>query len=139
ARDKKPGKHGRTDRRGQVLFIDARELGYMIDRAERALSDEDIARIADAYHAWRGTDSAHRKGLTYEDMLGFCKSATLTEIKDADYALTPSRYIGAVNSEDDSEPLDEKIDRLSRELLEAFEESAHLEKVVREQLERIRA
>jgi type I restriction enzyme M protein len=137
ARDKKAGKHGRTDRRGQVLFIDARELGYMVDRAERALSDEDITKIADAYHAWRGMSSAACKGLTYEDVPGFCKSATLAEIKEADYALTPGRYIGAVTAEDDGEPIDEKIKRLSKELLDAFDESARVEKVVREQLERL--
>ncbi|OLB80344.1 MAG: restriction endonuclease subunit M [Actinobacteria bacterium 13_2_20CM_2_71_6] len=137
AKDKKAGKHGRIDRRGQVLFIDARELGYMVDRAERALSEEDIAKIADAYHAWRGTDSAAGKRLTHEDVPGFCKSATLAEIKEADYALTPGRYVGAVDAEGDGEPLDEKIERLSKELLEAFDESARLEKVVREQLERL--
>jgi type I restriction enzyme M protein len=137
SKDKKAGKHGGADRRGEVLFIDARELGYMVDRAERALSDEDIAKIADTHHAWRGTDSAARKKLTYQDVPGFCKSATLAEIKDADYALTPSRYVGSVATEDDGEPLDEKIARLSKELLEAFDESARLEELVRAQLGRL--
>jgi type I restriction enzyme M protein len=137
AKDKAVGEHGAVDRSGEVLFIDARELGYMIDRAERALSAEDIAKIADTFHAWRGTKSAVKKELEYEDVPGFCKSASLAEIKAADYALSPGRYVGAAEVEADGEPIDEKIERLSKELLAAFDESARLEKVVREQLERI--
>ncbi|SON62381.1 Type I restriction enzyme EcoKI M protein [Mycobacterium simulans] len=137
AKDKTPGKQGSTDRAGQVLFIDARELGYMVDRAERALTNEEIVRIGDTYHAWRGSASAAAKGLTYEDIPGFCNSSTLAEIKAADYALTPGRYVGAPEAEDDGEPVDEKIARLTKELLTAFDESARLEKVVREQLERL--
>ncbi|MBI1758771.1 MAG: type I restriction-modification system subunit M [Actinobacteria bacterium] len=137
AKNKKSGPNGYIDRRGEVLFIDARNLGYMVDRAERALSDEDIAKIADTYHAWRGTHSAARKGMTYEDMPGFCKSATLAEIKVADYALTPGRYVGAVEADDDSEPIDEKITRLTKELFAAMDESARLDEVVHEQLERL--
>ena len=76
AKDKTAGKNGSVDRTGQVLFIDARNLGYMVDRAERALSDEDIAKIANTYHAWRGTASAVEAGLTYDDEAGFCYSAT---------------------------------------------------------------
>lgn len=139
SKDKKAGKPGGADRRGQVLFIDARDLGYMVDRAERTLSDIDIARIADTYHAWRGTDSAAQKKLTYQDTPGFCRSTDLAEIKDARYALTPGRYVEPVEMADDGEPLDDKITRLSNELLEAFEESARLEKIVRSQLERLDA
>src|SRR5207248_80048 len=130
AKDKRAGKHGAVDRSGQVLFIDARELGYMVDRAERALSNDDIAKIADTYHAWRGTRSAAQKHLTYEDVPGFCKSVGVADIKAADYALTPSRYVGAAEVEEDGEPIDEKIQRLTKELLHAFDESARLEKVV---------
>ena len=137
AKDKAAGNQGSIDRSGQVLFIDARELGYMVDRAERALSNEDIVRIGDTYHAWRGSASAAAKGVTYQGIPGFCKSATLAEIKAADYALTPGRYVGAAEIADDGEPMDEKIARLKNELLEAFDESARLEKAVREQLERI--
>jgi type I restriction enzyme M protein len=135
AKDKTAGKQGAIDRSGQVLFIDARDLGYMVDRAERALSDEEIVRIGDTYHAWRGSASA--KGVVYEDIPGFCKSAALAEIKAADYALTPGRYVGSAEVEDDGEPLDQKIARLTKELLAAFDESARLETVVRKQLERI--
>lgn len=135
AKDKTAGEQGSIDRTGQVLFIDARNLGHMIDRAERALSDEDIAKIADTFHAWRGTPSA--QGKTYEDEAGFCYSATLEEIKDADYALTPGRYVGAAEVEDDSEPIEEKIDRLKKKLFGQFEESERLAAIVREQLGRI--
>jgi type I restriction enzyme M protein len=139
AKDKKAGARGAVDRSGQVLFIDARELGYMIDRAERAFTDDDIAKIADTFHAWRGTKSAARKGLTYEDVPGFCRSVTLTDIKAADYALTPGRYVGAADVEEDGEPIDQKVERLSKELFAAFDESARLEKVLREQSERLDA
>jgi type I restriction enzyme M protein len=137
AKDKRAGEQGAIDRSGQVLFIDARELGYMVDRAERALAPEDIAKIANTYHAWRGTDSAIKKNLTYEDVPGFCRSAALEDIKAAEYALTPGRYVGVPEVEDDGEPIDEKIQRLTKELVVAFDESARLEKGVRNQMERL--
>jgi len=137
AKDKKIGRQGSVDRSGQVLFIDARALGFMEDRASRALADEDIAKIADTYHAWRGTPSAAESGIAYEDVPGFCKSATLAEIKAADYALTPGRYVGAADVEDDGEPIEEKIARLTKELYAQFDESARLAAVVREQLGRV--
>jgi type I restriction enzyme M protein len=126
------------ERAGEVLFIDARNLGHMVDRAERALSDEDIAKVAETYHAWRGSAAVVTTDDAYEDVPGFCRSASLAEIKEAGYALTPGRYVGAAEVEDDGEPLDDKIDRLTKELFEAFEESARLEAVVREQLGRVR-
>lgn len=138
AKDKAEGKQGSIDRCGQVLFIDARELGDLVDRAERALTNEEIVRIGDTFHAWRGSKSAAVKGIMYEDVPGFCKSATLAEIKATDYALTPGRYVGTPAVEDDGEPIDEKMARLSKALLEAFDESARLERVVREQLGRLR-
>jgi len=121
-----------------VLFIDARNMGTMVDRTERILTDEDIARIADTYHAWRGTASARAKNLKYEDVPGFCYSATLEEIRQHDHVLTPGRYVGTPEPEnEDDEPIGDKIARLTKELYAHFEESARLEKVVREQLERI--
>lgn len=137
AKDKTAGKNGSVDRTGQVLFIDARNLGYMVDRAERALSDDDIAKIANTYHAWRGTASAVEARQTYVDEAGFCYSATLAEVKATDYALTPGRYVGAAVVEDDGEPIEEKIARLSKELFVQFDESERLADVVREQLGRV--
>ncbi|WP_026552196.1 class I SAM-dependent DNA methyltransferase [Arthrobacter sp. H20] len=128
---------GAVDRSGEVLFIDARNLGYMVDRAERALADEDIAKIAETYHAWRGSASAQGSGIEYDDVAGFCKSVPLAEIKAADYALTPGRYVGAADVEDDGEPIEEKIARLSAELFEQFAESERLAAVVRQQLGRV--
>ena len=129
----------RNDRRGEVLFIDAREMGEMINRTERVFSPEDLERIADTFHAWRGTASARKKKLEYEDVPGFAYSAKLQEIAKHDYVLTPGRYVGAAEVEEDpdAEPLDEKIARLTKELYEHFDESKRLEGVVREQLGRI--
>ena len=125
-------------RSGQVLFIDARGLGYLVDRAERALTHEEVVRIGDTYHAWRGSPSAAAKGITYQDVPGFCGSASLDDIAAAGYTLTPGRYVGAPAAEDDGEPVGQKIDRLTGDLLAALDESAHLEDVVRQQLERLR-
>jgi type I restriction enzyme M protein len=137
AKDKTKGEKGSIDRTGQVLFIDARNLGHMIDRAERALSDEDIAKITGTFHAWRGTASATDAGLAYQDEPGFAYSATLAEIKASDYALTPGRYVGAAEVEEDAEPIEEKIERLSAELFAQFAESERLAAVVRMQLGRV--
>ncbi|ACZ90235.1 type I restriction-modification system subunit M [Streptosporangium roseum] len=141
-KDKTPqGAKALAERRGEVLFIDARNLGTMVDRTERILTDEDLARIADTYHAWRGTRSARAKGLKYENVAGFCHSASLEEIREHDFVLTPGRYVGATEVEEDpdAEPVEERVARLTKELFEHFEESARLEKVVREQLGGINA
>ena len=128
----------KNDRSWQVLFIDARELGYLVDRAERALTSEEVSRIGDTYHAWRGAKSAATKGLTYQDVPGFCKSVKLDDIRAAGYALTPGRYVGAPAAEEDREPTADKVQRLTKELLGALDESARLDGVVREQVERLR-
>ena len=127
-----------VDRSGQVLFIDARGLGYLVDRAERALTNEEIVGIGDTYHAWCGSESAATKGVTYQDVPGFCKSASLDDIRAAGHKLTPGRYVGTPAADDDGEPVDQKIARLTQELLVALDESARLEKVVRDQVERLR-
>ena len=129
----------KTDRAGQVLFIDARGLGYLVDRAERALTDEEIVRIGDTYHAWCGSASAVAKGIAYEDIPGFCKSVSLDDIRAAGYPLTPGRYVGVpARPTTTREPVDAKIARLTKDLLAALDESARLETVVREQVERLR-
>jgi type I restriction enzyme M protein len=109
ARNKNPGK-GWRDRRGQVLFIDARKLGVLVDRTRRELTDDEIKRIADTYHAWRGEPGAGE----YADVPGFCKSATLDDIRKHGHVLTPGRYVGAADVEDDGEPFEEKMARLSK-------------------------
>ncbi len=129
ARDKRNGKF--RDRRRQTLFIDARKMGYLVDRKHRELSDEEIVRIAGTYHAWRGEAGA----CSYEDMPGFCKSATIEEIAAHGYVLTPGRYVGAEEIEDDGEPFAEKMARLTAQLEEQFHESARLEAEIRKNLQ----
>ena len=131
------------DRRGHVLFIDARKLGRMVDRTHRELTDEEIARIASTYHAWRGTHHPlpHKRVRVREratlDISGFYKSVTLEEIRKHGHVLTPGRYVGAEAQEDDGEPFAEKIARLRRTLEDQFAESAHLERMIRENLRRL--
>lgn len=125
------GRGNWRDRRGQVLFLDARKLGRMVDRTHRELSDEDIARIAGTYHAWRGEPDAG----SYEDVPGFCASATVQQIAEHRFVLTPGRYVGSEAAEEDDEPIGEKIARLKRELFQAFEESDRLQNRVRAALE----
>ena len=136
-KDKTAGAGGSIDRTGQMLFIDARNLGHMVDRAERAFSDDDIAKIANTFRAWRGTKSATDAGLTYEDEAGFSYSTSLAEVKAADYALTPGRYVGAAVTDTDGEEVGMKIQRQREELLAQFAESERLAVVVRKNLGRI--
>lgn len=128
ARDKRNGSF--RDRRGNTLFIDARKLGTMIDRVHRELTDEDIARIAGTYHAWRGD----REGGEYADVPGFCRSATTEEIADQGYVLTPGRYVGAAEAEEDDEPFEEKMVRLVSQLEQQFEESDKVLAAIRNNL-----
>jgi len=125
----------KADRFGQVLFVDARGLGYLVDRAERALTNEEVVLIGDTFHAWRG--SVFAKDIVYQDIPGFCKSVSLADIAAAGYPLTPGRYVGAAAAEDDGEPVDQKIARLTKDLLAAMDESARLETVVRRHVERL--
>jgi type I restriction enzyme M protein len=120
------------DRRGKTLFIDARQMGTMETRTLRVLSgrdehplppDSDIGVIARTYHAWRGEPNAG----DYEDVPGFCKSATIEDIKKHGYVLTPGRYVGAAEMEDDGEPFEEKMQRLTAELQECFAEGDRLQ------------
>lgn len=122
----------------QVLFVDARGLGHLVDRAERALTHEETVRIGDTYHAWRGARSARAKGVTYQDVPGFCRSVPLDDIRAADYVLAPGRYVDDPITPDDGEPAADKVARLTDELLAALDESAGVEKVVRQHLERLR-
>lgn len=123
SRDKK-NNHFRN-REKEVLFIDARNMGTMIDRTHKELTDEDVEKIATTYHAWRGDESTED---TYEDVPGFCKSATLEEIAKHDYILTPGRYVGIEPAEEDDEPFEEKMKHLVEKLKTQFDKSRDLEK-----------
>ncbi|MEW6571540.1 MAG: class I SAM-dependent DNA methyltransferase [Nitrospirota bacterium] len=159
ARNKKNSKF--RDRRRQTLFIDARKMGYLVDRIHREFSDEEISRIARTYHAWRskstsssvgrdnpkspspiaGKDNINLpsplagegkgEGVIYKDIPGFCKSANIEEIRAHGYVLTPGRYVGAEDIEDDDEPFDEKMKRLTAKLEEQFLESSKLEALIK--------
>ena len=128
ARDKRNNRF--RDRRNETLFIDARKLGSMIDRVHRELTDADIATIAGTYHAWRGDPDAGE----YEDVPGFCKAARLEEIEKHGYVLTPGRYVGAEALEDDGEPFEEKMKRLTATLREQQVEAEKLDAAIAENL-----
>jgi type I restriction enzyme M protein len=157
ARSKKNGPKNRhwRDRRGETLFIDARKLGTMADRTHRELLDADIAKIAGTYHAWRraGAQVPRRPGMAesgrgdvvgaghardshghdqvpYEDIPGFCKSATIDDIRKHGHVLTPGRYVGAEAAEDDGEPFEEKMKRLTATLREQQAEAAKLDAAI---------
>jgi type I restriction enzyme M protein len=127
------------DRRGEVLFIDARELGYMADRTHKDLdAEKDIQYIADCYHAWRGEKVEHesfKKG--YQDISGFCKSVKSVEIKEHDYVLTPGRYVGTKAQEQDDELFEEKMARLTQQLAEQMKESVKLDAEIKKQLAKV--
>jgi len=109
-----------------VLFIDARKFGRMVDRSHRDLTDEDIARIAATYHAWRGEKDIGE----YADVPGFCKSAMLDEVRKHGHVLTPGRYVGAEAQEDDGEPFEEKMQRLTASLHEQQVEAMRLDAAI---------
>ena len=125
------GNHKFRDRHGQVLFIDARKLGTMVDRRHRELKDEDVKRISEAYHAWRG------EGGKYDDMPGFCKSASLDEIRKNGWILTPGRYVGTEVEEEDDEVFDEKMRKLTAELKQLMEQGQTLDEDIKINLKNI--
>ena len=133
-----------ADRRGETLFVDARKLGHMLDRTRRDLSPEDIARVAGAYHAWRAvpsTSTGEGQGEgdpgEYAVVPGFCKSATLDEIRRHDHVLTPGRYVGAAPQEDDGEPFADKMTRLAARWREQQAEAAKLDAEIEANLARL--
>ena len=129
ARNKNPG-DGWRDRRGEVLFIDARKLGHMVDRTRKEFSDEDIVRIANSYRAWRGVPEA----VSYVDEPGFCKSVKLEEIKRHSHVLTPGRFVGAAADEDDGVPFEERFPELRETLIEQFGEAEELNMLIKKKL-----
>ncbi|HCD7425424.1 TPA: type I restriction-modification system subunit M [Citrobacter werkmanii] len=134
---------GYRNRQGETLFIDARNLGTMINRTTKELTADDIATIADTYHAWRSTpeELAERvkrgdsKLAQYEDQAGFCKVATIEEIKANDYVLTPGRYVGAAEQEDDGVAFETKMRELSQTLFAQMKQAEELDKAIRQNLE----
>ena len=146
ARDKKNSRF--RDRRGETLFIDARKLGTLIDRVHRELTYDDISKIADTYHAWRGDNvgadlrvspdaQANTQVCAYKDIPGFCKSATTDDIRGHNYILTPGRYVGAAEVEDDGEPFEEKMAKLTAALREQTEQAKKLDQLIWANLEDI--
>lgn len=156
SKDKKPGGNGRIDRSGQILFIDARKAASgRISRTQVEFTDDDLQRIAQTYHRWRGTDFAvaleplsprrppgsplvgergRGEGPEYEDVPGFCYSASLKEVEKHGFVLTPGRYVGAVAEDDDDEAFAEKMERLTTQLAEQMAKGAELDAVIREKL-----
>jgi type I restriction enzyme M protein len=133
-KDKTPqGAKRLTDRRGEVLFINAHGLGELVSRTEREFSTAEIERVAGTYRRWRGTD----RSAEYTDEPGFCYSADLDEIKQNEFVLTPSRYVGSVAAEQDDEPIADRIVQLTEQLYTLFAESARIEQEVRAQLGRL--
>lgn len=130
-RSKKNGKF--RDRRRETLFVDARKFGMLVDRTHRELTEDEIARLAKTYHAWRGEKGAGK----YADAPGFCKSATTDEIAGHGYVLTPGRYVGAAEVEDDGQDFDAKMKQLTATLAEQFKAGAKLEKAILSNLRRL--
>ena len=119
------------ERSNEILFIDARKLGTMINRRNKEFTEEDITKIAGTYHSWRG-----KKG-TYEDKAGFCKSATLDEVRNNNYVLIPGRYVGTEDIEDDGMPFDEKMNALIANLAKQFDYGDKLQKTILENMKEI--
>ena len=131
ARDRGNGSF--RDRRGEVLFIDARKLGRMVDRTHRELTDEDIARIADTYHSWRD----RKPEVEYQDIPGFCKSATFEEVRKHGHVLTPGRYVGVEAQAEDGEPFADKMERLTAQWREQQAEARRLDAAIAKNLKRL--
>ena len=123
-------RRGRKENTHEILFIDASGMGFMKDRVHRELSEEDIAKIADTYHHWR-------KGTDYEDELGFCKSAELAEVEAQGFMLTPGRYVGIPEVEDDGIPFEEKMQRLTAQLADQLTKEQELNEEIKNQLSKL--
>jgi len=128
-RDGKDGLHRK--RNNEILFIDSRKLGTMVSRKLRAFSEEDIEKIANAYHQWRNIGGNH------QDVDGFCKSATLEQVAEQKYVLTPGRYVGSEAEEEDGIPFEEKMATLTSKLNEQFIQSNELQQLIRKNLKNL--
>ncbi|MDK2920398.1 MAG: type restriction enzyme protein [Candidatus Petromonas sp.] len=140
-RNKKDNPNFRN-REHEILFIDARHLGEMVDRRHRELRDEDIKKIAETYHNWRNRNNGELRNENgeskeYKDIKGFCKSANIEEVREHEYVLTPGRYVGIEETEDDGIPFEEKMENLTSELSELFAKSRRLEDEIRKNLKKM--
>jgi len=129
ARNRSNGKF--RNRKGDILFIDARKIGALVTRKNKAFTDEDIAKISDVYHKWRSKDGG------YQDIQGFCKSATIKEVEDNNFVLTPGRYVGTEDIEDDGVSFEEKISGITDNLRTHFEQSIELQERIRQNLKKV--
>jgi type I restriction enzyme M protein len=123
--------HKFRDRSKEILFIDARNLGQMISRKNKMLSDEDLAKITSTYHGWRNINGS------YEDVPGFCKAASLKEVEANNFVLTPGRYVGAEDLEDDGIPFEKKVDTITSSLAEQFANSNELQERIKSNLKKV--
>ncbi len=136
-------RYGYRDRTGETLFIDAREMGTMVSRVHKELTRDDIAKIADTFHAWRCEQSELTRRIDakeisveqYEDTAGYCKVATIADIKANDFVLTPGRYVGAADLEDDGIPFETKMTELTQTLYRQLDEAEVLDKAIRANME----
>jgi type I restriction enzyme M protein len=119
------------NRKDEILFIDARKSGALISRKNKAFTDEDISKIANVYHNWKS------KNVDYEDIQGFCKSATIKEVEDNNFVLTPGRYVGTEDIEDDGISFEDKIAVISENLKSHFEQSILLQERIKENLKKV--
>jgi len=129
------------DRHDEILFIDARKLGKLVDRRHRELSDEELQKISQTYHNWRNknlpAEASAKEGGKYQDIKGFCKAAPIEEVEKNGYVLTPGRYVGTDFEMEDDEVFEEKMARLTKELSEQFKQSKELEQKIKENLEKV--
>ena len=125
------GKEDFRERKNEILFIDARKMGTLVSRKQKALSKEEVDKIAAVYHNFKNKDTSKE----YEEVAGFCKVSTIDEVKKNDYKLTPGIYVGTEESEEDDVPYEEKMAELTQQLFEQFEESNHLQEKIRKDLE----
>ena len=119
------------DRKGEVLFIDASELGYMVNRSSRAFSEEEISKIADTYHEWK------KAGGSYQDVKGFCKSASLADIEKHNFVLTPGRYVGIPDEVEDGILFEDKMRVLTADLAAQLKEAEVLDLEIKTQLAKV--
>lgn len=123
--------HKYRNRKGEILFIDARNIGALISRKNKAFTDEDVAKISEVYHNWRNLDGK------YEDIQGFCKSATIKEVEENNYVLTPGRYVGTEDVEDDGVSFEDKVSEISQSLSAHFKESIELQERIKQNLKKV--